>query len=252
MKRIFSFLLLATFALASYAQTTTYRYMRIKKADGTIMKIIVDEIDSVDFAKEAYVDLGLPSGTLWALSNIGATTPEDYGDYFAWGETTTKETYEWGTYKYCDFSDISDTTMTKYLTEDNTFNGTTLESVDDAAIANWGDTWRMPTQEDFNELRTECVWTWTTLNGVSGSRVTGKNGMSIFLPAAGYCAGTTLYCKGEQGYYWLASLHANSKQACALYFYPQPAPMCGLNRFVGLPIRPVCSNTSSQSMNQNY
>ncbi len=249
MKQIFSFLLLATFASASFAQTTTYRIMRVKKSDGTITKIIVDEIDSIDFVKEAYVDLGLPSGTLWALSNIGSTAPEDYGDYFAWGETTTKETYEWGTYKYCN---ISDTTMTKYLTPDNTFNGTNLENVDDAAIANWGGTWRMPTQDDFNELRTECTWTWTTLNGISGSRVTGKNGMSIFLPAAGYLAGTTLYYTGEEGYYWLASLHAYSEKACVLHFALEPSLLFGLNRFVGLPIRPVCSNTSSQSVNQNY
>ncbi|MBR5532185.1 MAG: T9SS C-terminal target domain-containing protein, partial [Bacteroidales bacterium] len=128
-----------------------------------------------------YVDLGLPSGIKWATCNVGANSPEDYGDYFAWGETEPKDYYDWSTYKYCNGSyDI----MTKYFTDSDygtVDNKTTLELTDDAAHVNWGGNWRMPTKAEQDELRNtdNCTWEWTTLNGVEGYKVISKkNGNS--------------------------------------------------------------------------
>ena len=135
-----------------------------------------------------YVDLGLPSGTLWATCNVGAETPEGYGDYFAWGETEPKENYDWITYKYCngDFDQL-----TKYC-QDATYgyDGYTddlyrLLPMDDAATANWGEGWRMPTAGQGDELLSVCSHQRETINGVKGWRIIGTNGNSIFLPAGG-------------------------------------------------------------------
>ena len=155
----------------------------------------------------AYVDLGLPSGLKWATCNVGASSPEEYGDYFAWGETSTKSSYSWSTYKWCNGSSTSQTkynTSSSYGTVDNK---TVLELSDDAARANWGGSWRMPTHEEFQELYNNCTWTWTTQNGKNGYKVTSsKNGNSIFLPAAGYRYGSSLNGAGSYGNYWSASL----------------------------------------------
>ena len=121
-----------------------------------------------------WVDLGLPSGTLWATCNIGANEPEGYGDYFAWGETEPKDTYEWENYNGPNYSEFSDTD-----------NKTELNLKDDAAYVNWGSQWRMPTDDQFHELFNSCSWRWTQLNGVKGLQVKGPNGNTLFLPAAG-------------------------------------------------------------------
>lgn len=169
-----------------------------------------------------YVDLGLPSGTLWATTNVGASTPEEYGDYFAWGETTPKEIYDWNTYQWCNGRWNK---MTKYCTisthGDNGFTDgkTELDPEDDAATANWGPQWCMPTYEQQEELRTMCTWTWTTSNGVDGFRVS-RNGKSIFLPAAGYHFTNNYYRPGEMGYYWSRTLGSSrSYYANYIYFY---------------------------------
>ena len=154
-----------------------------------------------------WVDLGLPSGLKWATCNIGATTPEGYGDYFAWGETEPRSNYHLTTYKYCNGSS---STLTKYNTSisyGTVDNKTTLELSDDAARANWGGKWRMPTKAEQDELRNNCTWTWTTQNGVNGYKVTSKtNGNSIFLPAAGYRSGMSAYDVGSHGWYWSSSI----------------------------------------------
>ncbi len=159
-----------------------------------------------------YVDLGLPSGTKWATCNVGASEPEEYGDYFAWGETTPKSTYNWSTYKWCKGSE---TTKTKYCTQsDYGYNGftdnlTELQPEDDAATANWGSGWRMPSSDQINELINDEYTTseWTQLNGVNGRKVTSKsNGNSIFLPAAGYPWDGGLDYAGSRGRYWSSSL----------------------------------------------
>ena len=152
------------------------------------------------------VDLGLPSGTLWADRNIGADSPEDYGYYFAWGETKQKDTYSWDNYKWCDGSYV---TQIKYCTD--SYYGTiddriTLEPEDDAATANWGGGWCMPSEAQLQELCEECTWTWTTQNGVKGYKVTGTNGNSIFLPAAGSRVGDYRAYAGSNGCYWSRSL----------------------------------------------
>ena len=166
----------------------------------------------------AYVDLGLPSGTKWASFNVGATSAEEAGGYFAWGEIETKEKYGYADYKYLQTSYLR--SFTKYCnSEDYGYDGftdnlTTLESIDDAATANWGNNWRMPTSAEMQELLDNCTWTWTTLNEVSGcmitSKVEGYTDKSIFIPAAGYKDNTgTLYSKNEYGYYWSNSLNAD-------------------------------------------
>lgn len=157
-----------------------------------------------------YVDLGLPSGTLWATCNIGAKNPEDYGDYFAWGETEPKEFYDWSNYKWC--NDYDD--MTKYCTDSDrgkVDNKTELDLEDDAAYVNWGENWRMPTYEQVKELVEKCSWAWMTKNGVNGSLVTGPNGESLFLPASGYrSSGSFLLDEvGSSGYYWSRTLDSN-------------------------------------------
>lgn len=159
----------------------------------------------------AYVDLGLPSGTLWANCNVGADNPEDYGDYFAWGETTTKSTYDWSTYQYCMGSS---NTLTKYCYNFSygyngfTDNLTTLLPEDDAATANWGSGWRMPTNEEWNELYDNTTVTRTMQNGVNGRLFTASNGNSLFLPAAGCRGNSSLDYAGSNGLLVGFALHS--------------------------------------------
>lgn len=170
---------------------------------------IIDNGDTINV--HAYVDLGLPTGTLWATCNIGADTPEGFGDYFAWGETMPKEVYDWKSYKYgnCTFERFE---MTKYCTDScwglDGFvdNLTVLEPADDAATANWGAGWRMATKEEWEELYRKTTCTWTTQNGVNGRLLTGYNGNSIFLPAAGFRLDGELIGP-NLGIYWSSSLH---------------------------------------------
>ena len=191
----------------------------------------------------AYVDLGLPSGTLWATCNVGANSPEEYGDYFAWGETAPKSDYSLSTYKYCKgFYD----TMTKYCTESyygTVDNKTELEPSDDAATVNWGSDWQMPSREQRAELINSnyTTTTWTTLNGKYGRKITSKsNGNSIFLPAAGCRDATSLIDAGSDGYYWSRSLDAgNSGSACSLYFDSSNIGNSSCSRYSGQSVRPV-------------
>lgn len=153
------------------------------------------------------VDLGLTSGLKWCTVNVGASNPEDYGNYYAWAETSPKASYTSGNYKYpaTNYGDG----ITVYKKYDSTpINGDgkkVLEAEDDAATVNMGSGWRTPTFKEFKELREECTWTWTTVNKVSGALVTGPNGKSIFLPGGGWYEGSTLKSKGSYGSYWTAS-----------------------------------------------
>lgn len=189
----------------------------------------------------AYVDLGLSSGLLWATCNVGADKPEDYGDYFAWGETETKSTYNWSTYKWCNGSY---NTLTKYNTDSDygtVDNKTVLDPEDDAARANWGGDWRMPTREEMNELYANCPSEWTTQNGVNGRKFTGPNGESIFLPAAGFYSSGSLNYAGSYGYYWSSSLSTDYPNgAYYLYFNSGDVGMGSSHRDYGLSVRPVC------------
>ena len=188
-----------------------------------------------------WVDLGLPSGLKWATCNVGASQPEEYGDYFAWGEVEPKDYYDWSTYKWCNGSYD---TQTKYCTDSYygiVDNKTTLELSDDAANYNWGGGWRMPTTEEQDELYDNCSWEWTTQNGVYGRKVTGPNGNSIFLPAAGYRNGSSLYGVGSGGLYWSSSLNTfRPYGAYYLFFGSDSVDWDYYYRYYGFTVRPVC------------
>ena len=186
------------------------------------------------------VDLGLPSGLLWATCNVGALAPEDYGDYFAWGETQPKVIYDDTTYQYCN-DDIYQ--LTKYCNDASYgYNGftdtlTILQPSDDAAVANWGNGWRMPTKAEFEELYNNTTVTSTTQNGVNGRLFTATNGNSLFLPAADARDGS------GYGYYWTSSLYIDyPSYASDLNFYSgYTGGVYFIFRYTGLPVRPVRS-----------
>lgn len=191
-----------------------------------------------------YVDLGLPSGTLWATCNIGANEPTEYGNYYAWGETTPKEIYDWTTYRWCNGSN---STFTKYCYNSDygndgfTDNLTTLEGSDDAATVNWGTAWRMPTYEECKELKDYCYIINTGINGVRGQLVFGPNGNSIFLPASGSRGGSGLHDVGFCGNYWSSSLYTYyTDLAMNLYFNSDGFRISTFDRYHGVTVRPVC------------
>ena len=171
----------------------------------------------------AYVDLGLPSGTLWAICNVGADTPEDYGDYFAWGETQPKDTYDWDTYEWCNGGG---NLLTKYCNNSSygnigfIDNLNTLQTDDDAATANWGGEWRTPNKEQWDELleKIPCKW-WTTQNGVNGYLFTSDNGRELFLPAAGGRNEGNLIGVKKYGNYWSRSLHTDCPIGAGSLFF---------------------------------
>ena len=191
---------------------------------------IVDHGDTLNL--HDYVDLGLPSGTLWATCNVGADTPEGYGDYFAWGETAPKERYDWKCYKYGRFLNER-YEFTKYCT-DSVYgldgfvdNLTILEPEDDAATVNWGEGWRMPTREEWEELYLNATYTITTLNGIDGCLFTANNGNSLFLPAAGYWWGSELNSAGI-GVYWSSSINKDYPyRSWGYHINPDSSHVCG-------------------------
>jgi len=179
------------------------------------------------FNGHEYVDLGLPSGTLWATCNVGANKPEEYGDYFAWGEIKQKTVYDWNTYEYSSkvkqrkFKKVD--LLTKYCNksaygyEGFTDELTVLQSADDPATTNWGNGWEMPSKEQWEELKENTKSTWTTRNGVKGRLFTANNGNSLFLPAAGYRWVDVLLDAGSYGDYWSSSLYTGDPSG-AWYF----------------------------------
>ena len=197
-----------------------------------------------------YVDLGLPSGTLWATCNVGAEAPEDFGDFYAWGETKPKSTYTWATYKYCKGSETS---MTKYCTNDNYGTvdyKTVLDLTDDAAFVNWGRDWRMPTLEEEKELYSQCTCTYfktgnSVYNGVPGYQFTGSNGNSIFLPCAGEMSDTGHTHSNVYGNYWSSTLDADQSKFSWYIFYMTGKPNTySNNRYYGHSVRPVRSKAN--------
>lgn len=197
----------------------------------------------------AWVDLGL--SVVWATMNVGASSPEEHGGYYAWGETEPKEVYDWSTYKWCNGSSTS---LTKYNTNSNNGtvdNKTQLELTDDAAYINWGGNWRMPTDAEMTELREQCTWTWTTQNGENGYKVTSKsNANSIFLPAAGYRGGNSFINVGNSGFYWSSSLRTDSPYGA---WYVSVSYLGNVRRgndyrYSGHSVRPVCPQRKLQSV----
>lgn len=172
-----------------------------------------------------YVDLGL--SVKWADRNIGAESSEAYGDYFAWGETQAKTSY---TEKNC--ATYGDTIKQESIASDATY---------DAATANWGSNWRMPTKTECDELCNACVWKWTTRKGHCGYLVTGPNGNSIFLPAGGDRVGTSLNYAGERGRYWASTPRGKDEpqHAYGLYFGSSYQRVGWYERYDGRSVRPV-------------
>jgi hypothetical protein len=209
-----------------------------------------------DTGTHEFVDLGLPSGTLWATCNIGANAPEEYGNYFAWGETETKDEADYKTfanYKWCEGTAYS---MTKYC--DNPISGTVdnkteLEPEDDAATVNWGSNWQIPSAQQGEELLNSnyTTATWTQVNGVYGCKFTSKsNGNSIFLPAAGAIGvyDETVNQGSYIGYYWLRETSSGYDYGSAQYLFYVYRPAGIYNRYqvsggcarcYGMPVRPV-------------
>ena len=195
-----------------------------------------------------YVDLGL--SVKWATFNVGASKPEEYGDYFAWGEREPKEDYSWSTYIWCNGSSK---TQKKYCQSDNSnywgLSGSpdgkiVLDPEDDVAHVNWGGDWRMPTDEEWTELRENCTWEWTDdYNGtrIAGQIVSSSNGNSIFLPAAGWWDGTKVKYVGSGGYYWSSSLDTvYPRNVCSVYICSSLVRREYFHRCYGFSVRPVC------------
>lgn len=212
-------LLLAAAGVLAGLQAVKAQKVVLHMAGNQTFECSISQLDSITFVgddliieeEHEWVDLGLPSGTLWATCNVGANSPEEYGDYFAWGETESKSKYSWSTYKWCEGLYAK---LTKYCTQsDYGYNGftdilTELLPEDDAATVNWGIGWQMPshyqTAELFNNKYT--ITTWTTQKGIYGFKITSKNnGKNIFLPADG----------NSNGYYWSCSLN----ESCSYIAY---------------------------------
>ena len=188
-----------------------------------------------------FVDLGLPSGIKWAAYNVGATKPEEFGGYYAWGETEEKEDYSWETYKWCNGSS---NTLTKYCINGSygaVDNKIALDPEDDVATVQWGGDWRMPTEAEQEELRNNCDWEWVEVNGVTGYRVKSRvNDNSIFLPAAGYRDRTYVDRGAGNGYCSNAVDSDFNDNACGMRFEEGNYDWSSFGRSNGRPVRPVC------------
>ena len=239
MKRIFTIIALVAMALVAFTACE---------------KQLIDDDGEVTTPNDVYeyVDLGLPSGLKWATCNVGAESPEDYGDYFAWGEVEPKEYYDWSTYKYCEGTS---NTLTKYNHSENygvVDNKEILDLEDDDARVNWGGSWRTPSHDEWYELRDYCTIEFVTINGIKGikctSKIEGYTDRSIFLPATGYMNkdshlgidGTNSF--NEYGEY-LTNTNYNNHQA-GLYFSMQSSEddcfrIVGLRYQLGCTVRPV-------------
>ena len=231
MKKTLSFIAaMLLIAATGFAQT-----VNVHKTDGTTVTIPLSLVDYIDFTAAGEtsqppegveaVDLGLPSGTKWANMNVGATSPEESGDYFRWAETTpfvegdTDETYP---YRNVDLGE------------------SIAGSQYDAVMANWGAPWKMPTKEQIQELINNCTYIWTTQNGINGAKVTGPNGASIFFPASGYryISDGSLRDVGTNGHIWTASA-SNSYMGIDFYFVWNIWYWIYDKRTSGFPVRAV-------------
>lgn len=231
-----------SFTIMNVLSGTTYYYRTYVKLLDEVYYSAVNSITTMGEKPQnkvinghKFVDLGLPSGLLWAETNVGASSSSDDGDYFAWGETASKSYYEWDSYKWVsDYNNLS-----KYNSSDGK---TTLDSEDDAATVNWGAPCRMPDSSEFQELYNKCDWSWqSSYEDGSGYLVTGPNGNTIFFPASGDRYNDTLYDHGSRGYYRSRSLDSdNYTYARHLYFRSDYVnPTTNSYRWYGLTVRPV-------------
>lgn len=253
MKKIFVFLA-TLFSLSSNAQVT---YVNVTLNNGETIEYKVNAIKEITFfiddntsttdGVHEWVDLGLPSHTKWATSNIGANNPEEYGNYYAWGELRTRSSYTWTTYR---FSNDDGTLLRKYNTDlecGHPDNLTELTADDDVAFQEWGEGWTMPTASQIKELIAECEWEWTSINGIMGCIVRSKkNSNSIFLPAAGRKSDTKIKDDTVLGFYWSKSMFSLGenhtwmpKYASALKVYTLGAVHVDYSRCYGISVRAV-------------
>lgn len=195
----------------------------------------------------AYVDLDLPSGLLWATCNVGADSPEEYGDYFAFGEIQPKNDYTWSNYQYCNGNYNQ---ITKYCANTSYgYNGFVdylfiLLPEDDVATVNWGENWRMPTKYEWRELFQNTTPSWTAQNGVNGILFTASNGNTLFLPATGYQQGNFFYGVGNHANYWSSTVNTDNSCYADVFFLNSSGHSYSLNncyRYYGQPVRPVYS-----------
>lgn len=199
-----------------------------------------------DEASHTYVDLGLPSGTLWATCNVGGNSPSDYGGYYAWGETKEKGVYSWSSY----FDSVNGSSV-RFHNYSTTAATSIVGTTDDVARVQWGPDWQMPTLEQYTELKAYCRWTSTQQDGVAGMLITGRNGNSIFMPRAGNKQGSTAYHVGTNFYYWAGELYclydkyAGSSLACYMDASGNAFEYYGISRINGFPVRAVVSDEAT-------
>ncbi len=224
----------------------TFKLLALVAMGAALALTACDRDETVDPAV-CWVDLGLPSGLLWADCNLGASKPEEYGNLYAWGEISSKDSYAWETYRYCTVdAEGSLLALTKYNNDSDygmPDSLITLLPADDAATAQFGGGARMPTADEWRELRDNTDIEWTQLNDVYGCRLTSRtNGKTLFLPAAGRRAGSELLAAGKVGGYWSSSLFEDHPDY-AWYFdiYSANQFMFCSYRYVGRSVRPVCS-----------
>lgn len=224
---------------------TSFRDEDDKDSDFTIGETVPDwdRYKKIETSYKYAVDLGLPSGTLWATMNVGANSPTDYGLYFAWGETqgyadASTKAFNWSDYKFNPSGDGS--TMSKYNATDGK---TVLDIEDDAVAANWGGSWHMPTEAQFQELlnTANCTNAWTTVDGVNGRLFTSvTNGNTLFIPAAGNAYNGSMYGVGFDGYVWSSSLYSsNVSGGRFLYFGSNNVSVVDDDRCCGWSVRGV-------------
>ena len=213
---------------------------QVVHAAGKVYSVSILQVDSVvyepvtDFITPMQeVDLGLSVN--WAGWNVGATCPEECGGYYAWGELYEKSDYDYDTYQYLD-----------YANWEWIFIGDNISSTQyDVAQAQWGDSWRMPTKEEIDELINNCSWQWITYNGIKGQKITGLNGNSIFLPAAGFYGGTNVGSLGLGGYYWSGTLFEDLSNSAYCLSFGDINAYCNFdNRYLGYSVRPVLGNST--------
>lgn len=257
-KQILCILTLMFVSLCASAQNNVVEVvLNVVKKDSIILSHNADEINNIEWNEATneheYVDLGL--SVKWATCNVGAYSPEQFGDYYAWGETETKPIYNWDSYKFKEYITEDLLIMTKYW--DHSFveadGKNTLEPEDDVAHVKWGGNWRMPTYTEMVELVRGCKWDVATRNGVNGIQVTGKNGKTIFFPCAGARYETYISGINNTCLYWTSKLYHESDPSYGddTYLYSYDAYRIMFSslddrswyrsfRYVGLPVRPVC------------
>ena len=220
------------YSLSNLKDNTTYYYCAYLSVDDQYtygdVRSFTTEKKKDEITPGQMVDLGL--SVKWAGWNVGASRPEEYGGYYAWGELHEKSDYDWDTYQYYDQEND------ECIFIGNNISGTQY----DVARVQWGGSWRMPTEAEIKELISKCDWTWTTYNGVAGQKVTGPNGNCIFLPAAGWRLGTSVFHQGSYGYYWSGSLHEGYSYFAYKLSFDRGSVLWGSSdRYRGYSVRPV-------------